>query len=91
MKTLEKTNSENARQIVGDVDLWKLLCKASSKDWMKSTEAMEIPGVGCLVLVTTQQGTNVAEAVVFVPDVMIVPGANGGARLFREAAGRSGS
>ena len=35
-------------------------------------KAMEIPGVGCVVQVTTQQGDNVAEAVCFVPDVVVV-------------------
>lgn len=38
---------------------------------MKSTKAMEIEGIGCVVQVTTQQGTNVAEALVFVPDCQI--------------------
>jgi hypothetical protein len=32
----------------------------------------EIPGIGCLVQVTTQQGDNVAEAMSFVPGVKIV-------------------
>jgi len=37
--------------------MFKLLCKASSEKegWMKSTKAMEIPQVGCVVQVTTQQ------------------------------------
>ena len=39
---------------------------------MKSTKAMEIEGVGCIVQVTTQQGLNVAEALTFVPGVQIV-------------------
>ena len=38
---------------------------------MKSTKAMEIDGVGCVVQVTTQQGDNVAEAITFVPGVRI--------------------
>ena len=44
-------------QIYGDGDLWQLLSKASSQreGWMKSCKAMEIPGVGCIVQVTTQQ------------------------------------
>lgn len=32
---------------------------------------MEIPGIGCLVQVSTQQGDHVAEAVCFVPFVSI--------------------
>lgn len=49
----------NVKDIVvfGDGDTFKLLCKASSEKegWMKSTKAMEIPGVGCVLQVTTQQ------------------------------------
>lgn len=57
----------------GNPDVFKLICKASSKreQWMKSTKAMEITGAGCLVQVTTQQGDNVAEALCFVPGVRI--------------------
>lgn len=58
----------------GDHDAWKLIAKASSQEqgWMKSTKAMEVAGVGCLVQVTTQQGNNIAEALTFVPFVTIV-------------------
>jgi hypothetical protein len=38
---------------------------------MKSTKAMQIEGVGCVVQVTTQQGNNIAEAITFVPNVKI--------------------
>ena len=38
---------------------------------MKSTKAMEISNLGCVVQVTTQQGNNVAEALSFVPGVKI--------------------
>lgn len=70
-------------KVTGDGDMFKLLCKASSKDqgWMKSCKAMEIPGVGCVVQVTTQQGNHVAEALVFVPGTAIVDDINGGRRL----------
>ena len=49
------------------------LLKASSEaeGWMKSTKAMEIEGVGCVIQVTTQQGNNVAEALTFVPNVCV--------------------
>jgi len=71
-------------QIWGDGDMFQLLCKASSESegWMKSTKAMEILHVGCIVQVTTQQKNPdgsyaVAEAVCFVPNVKIVEtGAN---------------
>lgn len=78
-KTMENTTASQAKdnvkdlQIWGDGDTWKLICKASSEkeEWMKSTKAMEIDGVGCLVQVTTQQDYMPAEAVTFVPGVRI--------------------
>lgn len=65
MKTLHNSSSDTAQKNVPDLklwgnpDTWKLICKASSskEGWMKSTKAMEILGVGCLVQVTTQQRT----------------------------------
>lgn len=73
--------SENVKDIVfwGNGDLFKLIGKASSKNegWMKSTKAMEIEGVGCVVQVTTQQNDQVAEAVTFVPLVKIEETKNG--------------
>lgn len=89
-KALNVTSVEDAQsgkvndiEVVGDGNTFQLLCKASSKSqgWMKSAKAMEIPGVGCVVQVTTQQGDNVAEALTFVPDVMIVDDINGGRKL----------
>jgi len=79
-KTLGNTTASQAKDNVKDIifwgngDLFKLLGKASSKNegWMKSTKAMCIPNVGCVVQVTTQQGEHVAEAVTFVPGVKIV-------------------
>jgi len=79
-KTLHNSTVDAARDnvpdltVYGDGDTFLLLCKASSKaeGWMKSTKAMEIPGVGCVVQVTTQQGGRVAEALTFVPGVTIV-------------------
>ncbi len=78
-KTLGNTDINGAKKNVKDLvvfgngDIFQLLSKASSKaeGWMKSTKAMEIPGVGCVVQVTTQQGDNVAEALTFVPNVYI--------------------
>jgi len=74
-------------RVVGNGDAFKLLCKVSSEEegWMKSTKAMDV-GVGCIVQVTTQQrnldGTNViAEALTFVPGVMIVNDVNNGRQL----------
>lgn len=78
-KTLNNTTANQAKDQVKDIkfwgegDAWKLLGKASSinESWMKSSKAYEIEGVGCIVQVTTQQGSNVAEAVTFVPGVKI--------------------
>ena len=93
-KTLHNSDISGTRknvpdvQVVGNGDMFQLLCKASSQKegWMKSTKAMEIPSVGCVVQVTTQQrnhdGTNaVAEALVFVPGARIAGDANNGRKL----------
>lgn len=91
-KTLDNVDITDAKQkisdikVVGNGDAFQLLSKASSKDqgWMKSTKAMYIPTVGCVVQVTTQQGDQVAEAVTFVPGVKIIDDVNGGKRLVSE-------
>ena len=78
-KTLHNSTASGATKNVKDIQFWgdgdmfKLLCKASSKEegWMKSTKAMEIPAIGCVVQVTTQQGDNIAEAITFVPSTKI--------------------
>lgn len=78
-KTLHNSTVSGAKknisdlQVFGNGDTFKLICKASSKQegWMKSTKAMQIDGVGCIVQVTTQQGDNVSEALTFVPGVKI--------------------
>ena len=92
-KTLYNSDISSARQnvkdiqVVGNGDMFRLLCKASSQaeGWMKSTKAMEVPG-GCVVQVTTQQRNPdgsyaIAEAVTFVPGVKIVDDENNGRRL----------
>jgi len=79
MKTLHNSTISSARKNVKDIkifgngDTFKLICKASSdsEGWMKSTKAMQIDGVGCVIQVTTQQGEQVAEALTFVPGVRI--------------------
>jgi len=78
-KTLVNTDANGASKNVKDIVFWgngdtfKLISKASSvaEGWMKSTKAMEIEAVGCVVQVTTQQGNNIAEAITFVPGVRI--------------------
>ena len=92
-KTLHNSDVSGARKnvkdikVVGNGDMFKLLCKASSEaeGWMKSTKAMET-GSGCVVQVTTQQrnedGTYaVAEALAFVPGARIEPDENNGRKL----------
>ena len=89
-KTLHNTDVNGAQKNVPDImvfgngDMFKLLSKASSEreGWMKSTKAMAIPGVGCVVQVTTQQRNpdgsySLAEAVTFVPGVTIVEDSRG--------------
>lgn len=77
-----KSGKVNDITVVGNGDMFLLLCKASSKSqgWMKSCKAMEVPG-GCVVQVTTQQGDNVAEALTFVPGAIVVDDVNGGRKL----------
>lgn len=84
MKTLDNTTAAQAKDQVSDIKFWgngntfKLISKASSKNegWMKSTKAMEIENVGCVIQVTTQQGDNIAEALTFVPGVKILEKVN---------------
>ncbi|AYF06532.1 TPA: hypothetical protein QCY18_004194 [Bacillus cereus] len=64
-------------QVYGDVDMFALLCKASSQEqgWMKSTKVCNVKG-GCVMQVTTQQKNPdgsyaVAEALTYVPGVHI--------------------
>lgn len=88
-KTLHNSGVSGARKnvadinIVGNGDSFQLICKASSEaeGWMKSTKAMQIRHVGCIVQVTTQQRNPdgsyaVAEAVTFVPGVVVADDPN---------------
>jgi hypothetical protein len=88
-KSLDVVNIADAQikvsdiKVVGNGDAFQLLCKASSKDqgWMKSTKAMYIENIGCVVQSSTQQGDNVAESLTFVPGVKVVDDVNGGRKL----------
>jgi len=84
VKSLHNTDTnsatKNVKDIVffGDGDMFKLISKASSENegWMKSTKAMEIKGVGCVVQTTTQQRNPdgsyaLTDAVTFVPNCKI--------------------
>ena len=78
-RTLNVTSTEDAKnkisdvEVVGNPNLFRLLCKASSKSqgWMKSTKAMQVAG-GVVLQVSTQQNDVVAEALTYVPGVKIV-------------------
>lgn len=91
MKTLHNSDISEAKQnvpdikVVGNGDTFQLICKASSEEenWMKSTKALEIQDVGCIVQVTTQQDDNVAEALVFIPGVKLVSDIKGGRKLVK--------
>jgi len=78
-KSLHNTNANGATKNVKDIQFWgngdlfQLISKASSESegWMKSTKAMQIDGVGCVVQVTTQQRNSdgsyaITDAVTFV-------------------------
>ena len=93
MKTLHNSDISGARQnvkdikVVGNGDMFRLLCKASSlsEGWMESTKACQVQG-GCIVQVTTQQRNPdgsyaVSEALTFVPGVKIVDDDNNGRKL----------
>lgn len=101
-KTLHNSDVSGARQnvkdiqVVGNGDMFRLLCKASSQaqGWMKSTKAMEVPG-GCVVQVTTQQRNPdgsyaVAEALTYVPGVKIANDVDGGRKLIDINANHGG-
>lgn len=67
----------------GEPNNWQLICKAWSEEqgWMRSTKAMEIGDLGCLVQVSTIEtnsdgSRSVAEAVIFVPGTTILAKAN---------------
>jgi hypothetical protein len=75
----------------GQADMFKCLSKASSKrqGWMKSTKAMNIPGGGVVIQVSSLQTSgsalnpmgSLAEALVFVPGVKVVGDKAAGYRL----------
>ena len=65
-------------KVFGDTDAWKLICKAASQaeGWYKTTKAMEIPHVGCLIQTETHIDNGgdeaaLSQALTFVPGVSI--------------------
>jgi len=81
-KTLDRTEPTKTEKF-GQSGQWKVIFKSWSNDerWMKSTKAMEIPGYGVLVQVTTQQGGRVAEALESVQGVMLAKNEDGTYRM----------
>ncbi len=93
VKTLHNSDVSGARKnvkdirVVGNGDMFRLLCKASSENegWMKSTKAMNVTG-GVVVQVTTQQKNPdgsyaVAEALTYVPGNHVVSDVNNGRKI----------
>ena len=84
-KPVDVANTKDAKKkvsdikVIGDPDMWVLISKASSKsqNWMKSTKAMEIAGIGIVIQVSTQVKGNVAEALSFVPGAKLYKNENG--------------
>lgn len=85
-KTATETTSDII--VIGNPDNLQLLCKAGSKrqGWMKSSKAMEVEGVGCLVQFTSERQSkdglwSIAETSSFFPNTTIVPDVNNGRKL----------
>lgn len=83
-KSLHNTTANGATKNVKDIQFWgdgdtfKLISKASSEaeGWMKSTKAMEIESIGCVIQTTTQQKNPdgsyaISDALTFVPKAEI--------------------
>jgi hypothetical protein len=84
MKDVTIMSEEDAKErifdlkLFGDTDAWKLICKAASasEGWYKTTKAMEIEDVGCLIQTETREVNNgtdavLSQALMFVPNVTI--------------------
>lgn len=91
-KTLDITQTSQLKNVkqYGNSETWQHICKASNENegWMKSTKAMELPGIGCVVQVTTQQRNqngsySIAEALAFVPGAVIRGDARTGRKLVK--------
>lgn len=75
--------------VVGNENLFKVLSKITYEDEniIKTTKAMEIDKIGCVVSVSTEKRNKdntllmIDEALTFVPNAKIVRDVNGGRRL----------
>lgn len=71
------------KTVIGNPDTFKVLVRSSDakEGWHKTTRAMEIPNIGCIVQVTTQRGNDISESLATVLDVVIIEDINNGSRL----------
>ena len=67
----------------GDLLTWKLICGSSSagEGWSKTTMAMDIPGVGCVLRVSSFANGNVAESLQFLPGAAVLERKNGEVKI----------
>ena len=65
---------ESAVSVNCEGNYFKNLCRISnsSENWFRSTDAFEIPGVGCLIQNNWYDDRDVCQSSVFVPGVRIV-------------------
>jgi hypothetical protein len=70
-------------ETIGVPESFELLCKSTmpAHSIVRAVFAYEIPGMGCLVQVSSKDGNQIAEALTFVSGVKIVGDINGGRRL----------
>ena len=93
-RTLSASAKNSAEELIKDIGTegdpyrWRLVCKAWSEEqgWMKSTKAMDVPGAGVLVQVTTREtGADediaIAEALCFVPMTFLMDREDGTVEL----------
>lgn len=79
-----------AKREVGSMYSWTLLRRTFSIDAKEdSTEAYEIPGVGCIVYRYIGSGNAASSSMMFVPDVKIVPDKRGENMLVSEDCTRT--
>jgi len=83
--TTPKQAAQSGVEFLGDPNKWVVLHKAwnTREGWMRSTKALEIPGVGCMVQVSMLDEDRIAESLCFVPDVGIADDSNSGRKLVR--------
>jgi hypothetical protein len=59
--------------------IFEVISHVATKDksMSKTTEAMEVEDVGCIIVVTVQKGDQISATSTFVPDVSIEPSPDG--------------